>query len=165
MPVSCFKHLEVPSRQQPICPSGGSPISAREGDLDVRTGSRLTVVECFSYELPLDFEVRKPSAFEKRNNFLSRRSIKRRRLPSGSGWSGRVPTSTCLEPKKSTGVVSPFVEFAWEIDDMFFDERGLPRVLQAEELLDHLTNGRMPVQRLVRCVREFRGVKPAGRRC
>lgn len=60
-------------------------------------------------------------------------------------------------------MVSPFVEFAWEIDETFFDEQGLPRVLQAEELLDHLTDGKIPALRLVRYVKEFRGVKTGGR--
>lgn len=136
----------------------------REVDLGIRTGNRLTVVECFSYELPLDFDLGKPSVFEKRKGFLIEKIDQAKTLAE------RIR----LEPKGTNfdvswaeeidwRVVSPFVEFAWEIDEMFFDERGVPRVLQAEELLDHLTDGKIPAQRLVRYVKKFRDVKLEGR--
>lgn len=36
----------------------------------VRIGDRLVLIECFSYELPLDFEIGKPSVFDKRKEFI-----------------------------------------------------------------------------------------------
>lgn len=136
----------------------------REVDLGIRTGNRLTAIECFSYELPLDFEVGKPSVFEKRKEFLIKKIAQAKTLaermrlePKGTNF------DVSWAEEIDWRVVSPFVEFAWEIDETFFDERGLPRVLQAEELLDFLTDGKIPAQRLVRYVRDFRGVKPAGR--
>jgi hypothetical protein len=155
------------SRKLDLCLRGvirwpsGTP---REVDLGIRTENRLTVVECFSYELPLDFEVGKPSVFEKRKAFLIKKIDQAKTLaepirlePKGTNF------DVSWAEEIDWRVVSPFVEFAWEIDETFFDERGLPKVLQAEELLDHLTEGKIPAQRLVRYVREFRGVKPAGR--
>lgn len=155
------------SRKLDLCLQGivrwptGNP---REVDLGIRTGNRLTVVECFSYELPLDFEVGKPSVFEKRKEFLVKKIDQAKTLaerirlhPRGTNFD--VAWAEDIDWR----VVSPFVEFAWEIDETFFDEQGLPRVLQADELLDLLTDGKIPAQRFVHYVREFRGVKPAGR--
>jgi hypothetical protein len=47
-------------------PSG----NPREVDAGVRIGDRLLLLECFSYELPLDYEIGKPSVFEKRKVFI-----------------------------------------------------------------------------------------------
>src|SRR5262249_13704087 len=61
------------SRGLDICLQGelrwlsGNP---REVDAGVRIGDRLLLIECFSYELPLDYEVGKPSVFEKRKWFI-----------------------------------------------------------------------------------------------
>ena len=53
--------------QGPLRWSIGDP---REVDAAVRIGNRLVLIECFSYELPLDFELGKPSVFEKRKAFI-----------------------------------------------------------------------------------------------
>ena len=47
-------------------PSG----NRREVDVGVRRDDRLLLIECFSYELPLDYEIGKPSVFEKRKAFI-----------------------------------------------------------------------------------------------
>ena len=55
-------------------------------------------------------------------------------------------------------VVSPFVEFAWQIDEPFFDAEGLPRVLQVRELLDNLTDGTVPAKSYAPMLKKLRGV-------
>jgi hypothetical protein len=59
-------------------------------------------------------------------------------------------------------VVSPFVEFAWQIDEPLYDEAGLPRVLQVHELLDHLTHGKVPTESMVPLIKEVRKLELAG---
>jgi hypothetical protein len=58
--------------------------------------------------------------------------------------------------------VSPFVEFAWQIDEPLDDEAGLPRVLQVHELLDHLTDGKVPTESLVPFIKEVRKLELTG---
>ena len=52
-----------------IRPSG----DPREVDAAVRMGDKLLLIECFSYEMPLDYEVGKPSVFENRKEFVSKK--------------------------------------------------------------------------------------------
>ncbi|MET4274821.1 MULTISPECIES: hypothetical protein [unclassified Bradyrhizobium] len=59
-------------------------------------------------------------------------------------------------------VVSPFVEFAWKINEPLYDDDGVPRVLQVQELLDHLTEGRVPTKRLVPLIKDLRKVELTG---
>ena len=71
MKIRC--ELLLRSRKFDICLQGelrwptGNP---REVDAGVRMGDRLLLIECFTYELPLDYEVGKPSVFEKRKAFI-----------------------------------------------------------------------------------------------
>jgi hypothetical protein len=53
-------------------------------------------------------------------------------------------------------VVSPFVEFAWRIDEPLYDKPGFPRVLQVQELLGHLMDGIVPTEPLVPLIEEMR---------
>jgi hypothetical protein len=55
-----------------------------------------------------------------------------------------------------------FVEFAWRIDEPLYDEAGLPRVLQVQELLGHLTDGMVPTESLVPLIKEMRKVELEG---
>ena len=142
-----------------IWPSG----DPREVDAAVRIGDRLILIECFSYEMPLDYEVGKPSVFENRKSFILKK------LDQAQTLAERV----AKEPKgvnfdfswaKSVDwrIVSPFVEFAWNVNDPLFDEDGLPRVLQVREMLENLTDGAMPAKSLVPMLKKLRGFQFKG---
>jgi hypothetical protein len=131
-------------------------------DAAVRLGDRLILIECFSYELPLDFEVGKPSVFDKRKKFIlekvdQARSLADRIAKEPKGTNFDVSWAKSIEWR----VLSPF-EFAWLIDEPLYDEAGMPRVLQVQELLDHLTDGRVPTEGLVPLIKELRGVEFQG---
>ncbi len=95
----------------------------REVDAAVRIGDRLVLIECFSYELPLDFEIGKPSVFDKRKEFILEKVDQAQTLvervakePKGKNFD--VSWAKSIEWR----VVSPFVEFAWQIDEPLYDE-------------------------------------------
>lgn len=148
------------SRHLEICLQGelrwavGNP---REVDIGVRIGDRLVLVECFSYEMPLDYERGKPSVFEKRREFMSEKLEQARSLaqrikdePKGTNfdmsWAAEVDWR----------VVSPFVEFAWDLSDSLFDGDGVPRLLQARELAEYLANGSAPAASLTPLLKQLR---------
>jgi hypothetical protein len=149
------------SRKLDVCLQGelrwptGKP---REVDAGVRIGDRLLLIECFSYELPLDFEVGKPSVFEKRKEFILKKLEQAKTLAERVA---KEPKGTNFDVSWAKEidwrVVSPFVEFAWHIDEPFFDEEGLPRVLQVGELLDNLTDGTVPAKSYVPILKKLRG--------
>ena len=108
--------------------TSGNP---REVDAGVRIGDRLLLIECFSYELPLDYEVGKPSVFEKRKEFIvekldQARTLAERLAKEPKGANFDVSWAKAIDWR----VVSPFVEFAWHLSEPLFDNEGLPRVLQ-----------------------------------
>jgi hypothetical protein len=131
----------------------------REVDGAVRLGDRLVLIECFSYELPLDFEVGKPSVYNKRKDFIlekvdQARTLAERVAKEPKGTNFDVTWAKSIEWR----VVSPFVEFAWQIDEPLYDEAGLPRVLQVQELLGNLTDEKVPTKTLVPLIKEMRKV-------
>ena len=135
----------------------------REVDAAVRIGDRLLLIECFSYELPLDYEVGKPSVFNKRKEWISKKVEQAKTLaeriakePKGKNFD--VSWAKDFDWR----VVSPFVEFAWDTDESLFDEEGLPRVLQVRELLDNLSNGARPAKSLLADFKRLRGYKFKG---
>jgi hypothetical protein len=135
----------------------------REVDAAVRIGDRLVLIECFSYELPLDFEIGKPSVFDKRKEFIldkvdQARTLAERVAKEPKGTNFDVSWAKSIEWR----VVSPFVEFAWQIDEPLYDEAGMPRVLQVRELLGHLTDGEVPTEFLVPLIKEVRNVEFEG---
>ncbi|WFU53654.1 hypothetical protein QA639_28870 [Bradyrhizobium pachyrhizi] len=135
----------------------------REVDAAVRIGDRLVLIECFSYEMPLDFEVGKPSVFDKRKKFIVEKldqaqSLAERVAKEPKGTNFDVSWAKSIEWR----VVSPFVEFAWQIDEPLYDEAGVPRMLQVHELLDHLTDGRVPTEALVPLIKEMRKLELQG---
>jgi hypothetical protein len=148
------------SRGQDLCWQGilqwqsGDP---REVDAAVRIGDRLVLIECFSYELPVDYEVGKPSIFEKRKEFISRKLEQARTLAERVS---SEPTGTNFDFSWAKTVdwrlVSPFVEFAWHLKEPLIDEAGLPRVLQVNELIDYLINGDVPAKAYVPRIKKFR---------
>lgn len=148
------------SRRLNVCVKGklrwadGGP---REVDAGVRIGDRLVLVECFSYEMPLDYERGKPSIFETRKKFMAEKLEQARSLaqrikdePKGTNFDASWATEVDWR------VVSPFVEFAWDLSDSLFDEDGVPRLLQAKELVDYLANGSAPVPSLTPLLLELR---------
>ena len=123
----------------------------------MRIGDRLVLIECFSYELPLDFEIGEPSVFDKRKEFILEKvdqaqTLAERVAKDPKGKNFDVSWAKSIEWR----VVSPFVEFAWQIDEPLYDESGLPRVLQVHELLDHLTDGKVPTESMVPMIKEVR---------
>jgi hypothetical protein len=135
----------------------------REVDAAVRIGSRLVLVECVSYELPIDYDIGKPSVFEKRKEFILKKIEQAKTLadriteqPKGTNFDFSWAKSIDWR------VVSPFVEFAWHVNEPLIDERGLPRVLQIGELLENLTNDTLPAESLVPYVKGLRGYQFKG---
>jgi hypothetical protein len=135
----------------------------REVDAAVRIGDRLVLIECFSYELPLDFEIGKRSVFDKRKEFIMEKvdqaqTLAERVAKEPKGTNFDVSWAKSIEWR----VVSPFVEFAWQIDEPLYDEAGMPRVLQVHELLGHLPDGKVPTESLVPLIKEVRNLEFEG---
>lgn len=129
----------------------------REVDAGVRIGDRLILVECFSYEIPLDYERGKPSVFENRKGYIADKLEQARTLaerikaqPKGTNFD--VSWASSIDWR----VVSPFVEFAWSLKEPLFDEAGAARLLQAKELIDFLTAGDPPAASFAGLIREMR---------
>lgn len=135
----------------------------RDVDAAVRIGDRLILIECFSYEMPLDYEVGKPSVFDKRKAFIlekvdQARTLAERVAKEPKGTNFDVSWAKSIEWR----VVSPFVEFATQIDEPLYDNTGLPRVLQVRELLDFLTDDAVPTKSLVPLIKAMRTVEFKG---
>lgn len=137
----------------------------REVDAAVRIGDRLILVECFAYDLPLDYEIGKPSVFDLRKRFILEKTTQNETLacrvvaePKGTNFD--FSWAKTVEWR----VVSPFVEFAWQIDEPLIDADGIPRVMQVGELLDYLADGKNPVEgkdlTLLKKVRAMSGAPP-----
>ena len=134
-------------------PSG----NPREVDVGVRIGDQLLLIECFSYELPLDYEIGKPSVFENRKKFIldkldQAETLAERITHEPKGTNFDVIWAKVVDWR----VVSPFVEFAWGLSEPFFDEGGLARVLQVRELVDYLTDGNVPANSYVPMLKKAR---------
>jgi hypothetical protein len=115
------------------------------------------LIECFSYELPLDYEVGKPSVFEKRKGFILQKLEQAQTLAERIAKEPRGTNFNVSWAKEiDWRVVSPFVEFAWHISEPLFDEKGLPRVLQVSELIDYLMNGTVPAESYVPILKKLR---------
>jgi len=154
------------SREFDICLQGelrwpsGNP---REVDAGIQIDDRLLLIECFSYELPLDYEIGKPSVFEKRKAFILEKldqaqSLARRIAKEPKGANFDVSWAKAIDWR----VVSPFVEFAWHLSDPLFDEEGLPRVLQVGELIAYLTEGYVPAKSYVPALKKLRDIPFTG---
>jgi hypothetical protein len=154
------------SRGFEICLQGelrwpnGNP---REVDAGVRIGDRLLLIECFSYELPLDYEVGKPSVFEKRKEFMldkldQARTLAERIEKDPKGTNFDVSWAKTIDWR----VISPFVEFAWQLSEPLFDQEGLPRIFQVSELIDYLTNGDVPAKSYVPMLKKLREIPFTG---
>jgi hypothetical protein len=140
-------------------PSG----NPREVDAGVRIGDRLLLIECFSYELPLDYEVGKPSVFEKRKEFIlekldQARTLAERLTKEPKGANFDVSWAKTINWR----VVSPFVEFAWHLSEPLFDEEGLPRVLQVGELIAYLAESDLPAKSYVQMLKKLRDIPFTG---
>jgi hypothetical protein len=135
----------------------------REVDAGVRIGDRLLLIECFSYELPLDYEVGKPSVFDKRKEFIlakleQARTLAERIAKEPKGANFDVSWAKDIDWR----VVSPFVEFAWHLSEPLFDEEGLSRVLQVRELIDYLTDGDVPAESYLPMLKKLRDIPFTG---
>ena len=115
------------------------------------------MIECVSYELPLDYEIGKPSVFEKRKAFILKKLAQAETLANRIE---REPKGTNFDVSWAKAidwrVVSPFVEFAWHLNEPLVDDTGLPRVLQVSELMNNLTDGVMPANSYVPMLKELR---------
>lgn len=117
----------------------------REIDAAVRLGDRLVLIECFSFERPLDFELARPGVLAARQKRLLAKAAQARSLhdailarPSGKNFDFSWATSV------EWRLASPFVEFAWDFSDDCFDQQGVARLMQVDELLDYLKDNIRP---------------------
>ncbi len=134
----------------------------REVDAAVRLGEKLILIECFSYELPLDYEIGKPSIFERRKKFIADKIEQARTLAERISQNPKGTNFDVSWAKEiDWRVVSPFVEFAWGLNEPFFDEPGLPRVMQIEELLNNISDGKMPAKSCLEMLKTMRGLPMA----
>ena len=118
---------------------------------------RLLLIECFSYELPVDYEIGKPSVFEKRKAFILQKLDQARTLAECIAKEPKgVNFDVSWAKEIDWRVVSPFVEFAWHVSDPLFDEEGLSRVLQVRELIAYLTEGEVPAKSYMPTLKELR---------
>ena len=135
----------------------------REVDAAVRLGEKLILLECFSYELPLDYEIGKPSIFERRKKFIADKIEQARTLAERISQKPKGTNFDVSWAKEiDWRVVSPFVEFAWGLNEPFFDEPGLPRVMQIEELLNNISDGEMPAKSCLAMLKTMRRLPMAG---
>jgi hypothetical protein len=112
----------------------------READAVVRCGDVLWIIEAFSMERPMNYEIGKPSVLQMRNNGLeakliqveSLKSLLERQL-SGPNydfrWAARI--EHC--------VVSPFVEWIWSTDSRYWIDEQVPRIASVRELMEILS--------------------------
>jgi hypothetical protein len=118
------------------------PSGYREVDAAVRVVDTLWIVEAYSMERPLDFEIGKKEVIDRRNvqfaSKLAQASSVRVLLetnPVGANydisWAKRI--EHC--------VASPFVEWIWsKSPDLWIDDQ-LPRILSVSELLGLVAPG------------------------
>lgn len=129
----------------------------REVDAAVRINDCLVLVECFSFELPLDYELAKPAVFECRKARLAEKLEQAKSL-----WQSvsEQPVGRNFDFSWTSTVewrlVSPFVEFAWELTDDFFDEAGVARIMNVDELVRYLKDSVPPAPALVAPIQQFR---------
>ena len=117
----------------------------REIDAAIRVSDRLVLVECFSFERPVDYELAKPGVFQARIARMSEKVEQARTLAdavekSRSGANFDFSWARTVDWRLAT----PSVEFAWEFSEDLFDEQGVPRILQLSELSAFLANGHHP---------------------
>ncbi len=138
----------------------------REVDAAVRVGDRLILIECFSFERPVDYEFTKPGVFEVRKARLSEKIEQAKSLceivraqPVGRNFDFSWATSV------EWRLASPFVEFAWDVSDDFFDEAGIARIMNVDELLNFLKDGVPPAAELLKHMPRARSEVARGRSC
>lgn len=129
----------------------------REIDAAVRVGDRLVLVECFSFEKPLDYELAKPGIFQSRIARISEKIMQARTLAEAIA---RTPKGTNFDFSWAEAIewrlATPSVEFAWELGDNQFDAVGVPRVLQISELSCYLLDGTNPIAPFIPALRALR---------
>lgn len=127
--------------------------SKREIDAAIRIGDRLILVECFSFEKPVDYELAKPGIFAKR---IERVAAKVEQARSLAEVVAASPKGTNFDFSWAVAIdwrlATPSVEFAWKLDKKLFDADGVPRVLQLSELSRFLTDERHPAESFKRAV-------------
>ena len=132
--------------------------SVREIDAAVRIGDRLVLVECFSFEKPLDYELAKPGIFQSRIGRIGEKITQAQTLAeaitcSPKGTNFDFSWANSIEWRLAT----PSVEFAWELSEDHFDALGVPRVLQISELSRYLLEGTNPIAPFLPALQALRG--------
>lgn len=131
--------------------------STREVDAAVRVGERLVILECFSYEMPVDAEIAKPGIFELRKAKLEDKlkqaiTLSNRLVECRTGDNFDFSWAEVVDWR----LVSPFIEFNWALDEPNFDAEGTPRILALDEVSDFLKGSAVPDsngQRIIRAAR------------
>ena len=117
----------------------------REIDASVRIDDHLILFECRTIELPLIYELGKPTVLGERRRRLDEKVIQALSLrefimgePAGRNYDFRWARQI------SVFVVSPFVEWIWERSERLWHDATTPRILQVNEALDWLRRLRGP---------------------
>jgi len=104
------------------------------------------LVECFSFEKPLDYELAKPGIFQSRIGRIGEKITQAQTLAEAIT---RNPMGTNFDFSWADSIewrlATPSVEFAWKLSDDQFDAMGVPRVLQISELSSYLLDGTNPI--------------------
>jgi hypothetical protein len=113
--------------------------SAREIDASARVGDCLFLFECRTIERPLDFEIGRISTLTRRQQFLDQKIDQALSLrefvlknPVGRNYDFRWAKSV------EVFVVSPFVEWIWDLGERLWRDATTPRILQADEAIAYL---------------------------
>jgi hypothetical protein len=111
----------------------------REIDASVRIGNTLIIFECRSIERPLDFELGRPTTMRARREFLEKKvdqalSLRDFVLDDLAGRNYDFSWATSV----SVFVVSPFVEWVWDLSPRLWHDAQVPRILQADEAISYL---------------------------
>jgi hypothetical protein len=108
----------------------------REIDASVRIGDELILIECRTIERPLDYEIGRPRTLTARQDFLEQKidQVITLREFIIAEPQGRDYDFTWAK-KVEAFVVSPFVEWIWDVGDRFWISNDVPRILQANEAL------------------------------
>lgn len=108
--------------------------SERELDAGVLVGDRMYLFECVSIERPLDYEIGRPKTFVTRQARLKTKLEQARSLeifvannPSGRNYNFSQANQFVW------AVVSPFVEWIWDLQPELWLDKNTPRILSPEE--------------------------------
>jgi hypothetical protein len=113
--------------------------TSRDLDAGVRLGSTFFVLECVSVERPLDYEIGKPQTFAVRQERLEKKVSQASSLVEFLERNRQGKNYDFREIERFEWfVVSPFVEWIWDVSDRLWYSHSIPRILSARESIEVL---------------------------